>query len=84
MANKKTDKKAKKEAPAKKTEQAPMVFKRTNYVLLIASLVVILIGFLLMHGSENIFDFRKITLAPLVVLAGFALAFVSILYHPKS
>src|SRR5450759_2700009 len=51
-----------------------------NYKLLAIGFVIIIIGFLLMLGgksaspekfSDNIFSFRRITLAPIVVLAGF-------------
>lgn len=60
-----------------------MVFGKINYQLMIASVVVILIGFLLMSGTTDIYSFTKITLAPIVVIAGFALGFVAILKKPK-
>lgn len=66
-------------SPAK----AGFAFEKVNYQLLIASIVVVLIGFILMMGTEDIYSFTKITLAPLVVVLGFALGFVSILYKPK-
>ncbi len=52
----------------------------TNYKLLAIGLVVIIIGFVLMAGggsddpnvfNEDVYSFRRITLAPIVVLAGF-------------
>lgn len=52
-----------------------------NYKLLAIGFGIIVLGFLLMLGgrsedpnefSEKIFSFRRITLAPIVVLAGFA------------
>ncbi len=64
----------------------------TNYKLLIAGLVVIFIGFLLMMGggsddpnkfNPEIFSTRRITVAPIVVLLGFAIEVVAILYKPK-
>ncbi|TDS13027.1 DUF3098 domain-containing protein [Sphingobacterium paludis] len=64
--------------------RASFPFEKINYQLLIASIVVVVIGFLLMMGTEDIYSFTKITLAPLVVVLGFALGFVSILYKPKS
>jgi hypothetical protein len=57
-----------------------VVFGKLNYILMISGLLALIIGFALMSGggSENpadfnpeIFSFRRITLAPLVVLAGF-------------
>ena len=59
------------------------VFQRMNYQIFIASIIVVIIGFILMMGTEDIYSFTKITLAPLVVVLGFALGFVAILYKPK-
>jgi hypothetical protein len=56
-------------------------------------MVVILIGFVLMAGggsedpnvfSTEIFSTTRITVAPLVVLAGFALEIIGIMYRAKS
>ena len=60
------------------------VFEKINYQLFIASIIVVIIGFILMAGTEDIYSFTKITLAPLVVVLGFALGFVAILYKPKT
>ncbi|MGN0003516.1 MAG: DUF3098 domain-containing protein [Sphingobacterium composti] len=59
------------------------VFQKLNYQIFIVSIIVVIIGFLLMMGTEDIYSFTKITLAPLVVVIGFALGFVAILYKPK-
>ena len=51
-----------------------------NYKLLAVGLAIIVIGFILMAGggsddpdvfNEDVYGFRRITLAPIVVLAGF-------------
>ena len=60
-----------------------MVFGKRNYQLLVASIAIVILGFLLMMGSEDIYSFTKITLAPLVVVAGFALGIVAILIKPR-
>ena len=66
---------------------------RINYLMIIAGFVVIIIGFMLMAGgkaenpsefSEEIFSFRRITLAPIVVLAGFIFEIFAIMYRPKN
>jgi hypothetical protein len=63
-----------------------------NYKLLAIGFVIIVIGFLLMIGgksdspekfSNEIFSFRRITLAPIVVLAGFAFEIWAIMKRPK-
>ena len=60
------------------------VFQKANYQLFIASILVVAVGFFLMMGTEDIYSFTKITLAPIVVVAGFALGFIAILYKPKN
>lgn len=60
------------------------VFQKINYQLFIGAIIVVIVGFLLMMGTEDIYSFTKITIAPLVVVLGFALGFVAILYKPKS
>jgi membrane-bound ClpP family serine protease len=61
-------------------------------MLLIIGVVLIAIGFILMTGggSENpevfnpdIFSFRRITLAPILVLAGFVVEIFAIMIKPK-
>ena len=65
---------------------------KENYILLIIGFVIILIGFILMMGgkadnpsefSEEIFSFRRITLAPLLVLFGFVFEIYAIMKKPK-
>ena len=71
----------------------PFIFDRTNYIIMIAGVVVILIGFLLMSGGattdpnifpkEELYSFRRITLAPIVVMFGFGIEIFAILKRPK-
>jgi len=58
------------------------VFGKQNYQILIASIIVVVVGFALMSGETDIYSFRKIVLAPIVVLAGFGLGFYAILKKP--
>lgn len=64
------------------------VFEKINFQLLIVSVITIVIGYALMAGgksddpnkfSEDIFNFQRITLAPIIVLTGYALGIYSIL-----
>ena len=59
-----------------------------NYVLMAIGFVVIVLGFILMSGgtvatpeefSYDIFSWRRITLAPILVVAGFAFEIYAIL-----
>ena len=73
-------------------EKLNFALGRENYRLLAIGFVFIVIGFLLMLGgkadspdefSEEIFSFRRITLAPIVVLAGFVFEIWAIMKKPK-
>jgi len=75
------------------SEKINFALSRENYKLLAIGFVIIVIGFLLMLGgkskdpnefSEEIFSFRRITLAPLVVLAGFIFEIWAIMKKPKN
>lgn len=55
------------------------VFGKANYRLMLISIAVVVLGFILMSGNTDIYEFRKIVLAPIVVLAGFAIGFFAIL-----
>ena len=68
--------------PAAKVEK-DFVFGRQNYMLMIIGVVVIITGFILMTGTTDIFDFRKLTLAPIVVLIGFVIEFFAIMKKNK-
>lgn len=73
---------AAKETPSSKID---MVFSKQNYVLTGLAFAVVVIGFLLMYGGkEDIYSFRKITLAPIVVITGFLIGVVAIMYKPKN
>lgn len=63
----------------KNDEQMTLTIK--NYILLIAGLVVIIIGMVLMAGggsddpnvfNYDMFSWRRITLAPILIVGGFA------------
>jgi len=73
-------------------EKPDFPLQKENYILIIIGFVIIIIGFLLMIGgkAENpnefnpaIFSFRRITLAPLIVLIGFAFEIWAIMKKPK-
>ncbi|MCF8425989.1 MAG: DUF3098 domain-containing protein [Bacteroidia bacterium] len=76
---------SKEKISAKKAEGAEkdFVFGKENYTLMIIGIAVIFTGFALMVGKEDIFDFRKLTLAPIVVLVGFVIEIIAIMRKPK-
>ncbi|SER37160.1 DUF3098 domain-containing protein [Pedobacter rhizosphaerae] len=69
----------KKTSPISKDNHSDLVFTKKNYQLLIISMAIVVLGFILMMGTTDIYDFRKTLLAPLVVLAGFAFGIYAIL-----
>jgi uncharacterized membrane protein YbhN (UPF0104 family) len=63
-----------------------------NYYLILIAVFLILLGYLLMTGPRNqggdsfnydIYSFRRITLAPFVLLSGYILVIISIMYTSK-
>jgi hypothetical protein len=77
--------KDKKNKAGTQVPQGQFVFGKQNYQLMLIGLAVIILGFVLMHGKEgDIYDFRRITLAPIVVMAGFVIEIFAILRKPKS
>jgi hypothetical protein len=77
---------ASKTTAATKPEAAPVqfIFGKENYRLLIISIAIVAFGFFLMAGTTDIYSTTKIVIAPIVVLAGFALGFVAILKKPSA
>ena len=68
------------------------LFNKRRYIMLFLSIFVIALGFIIMSGGETsdpnifndeIYNFRRIRLAPLIVLSGFILCIFSILYKDK-
>jgi membrane-bound ClpP family serine protease len=65
---------------------------KENYKLMAIGFAIIIVGFILMTGgksddpkvfSEDIFSFRRITVAPLIVLAGFIFEIYAIMKRPR-
>ena len=79
----------------KRKEQAKsdFIFGKKNYKFMLIGLACIAIGFILMSGggsddpnvfSPDIFSFRRIRLAPTLVLIGFGIQVYAILLNPNS
>lgn len=80
-------------ANIKKEEQkSGMPLSKINYLLMAVGAIIIVVGFILMAGgteatpeefSYDIFSRRRITLAPIVVVAGFAFEIFAIMKRFK-
>ncbi|MBQ9212862.1 MAG: DUF3098 domain-containing protein [Bacteroidales bacterium] len=77
---------------SKEESKFSMALSKENYKLMLIGLGIILLGFILMSGGgsddpnvfdESIFSFTRITLAPIVVLAGFCFEIYAIMKKPK-
>lgn len=84
----KTTKKDQKQQP-----NQPMAFGRDNYILLLAGVVILIIGYLLMVGGgtdnlnefnkDELFSDRRITVAPITLLVGFGVVLYGIMKKPR-
>lgn len=77
---------------SKQADQLDLAFGKVNYTLMISGIVLIIIGYALMSGggskdpnvfNSEIFSFRRITLAPFVVMVGYALEVLAIVIKAK-
>jgi hypothetical protein len=69
------------------------VFAKENYKFMVAGLAIIVVGFLLMMGGnsndpnsfkpEEVYSFRRITLAPIVIVLGLIVEVYAIMRRPK-
>ena len=85
------EKDLKKQPPVSK-KVSEFAFGKENYRLLFIGLAFIALGFILMIGGGSkdpnvfnpaIFDFQHITLAPILVLAGYVIEIFAIMKKPK-
>lgn len=97
MANIATPKsKVQKPEPARKTEEINLrefALGRENYLFMLIGLVLIFVGFILMIGGGStkpdefnmeMFSFGRLTLSPILILAGFGVELYAIMRKPKA
>ena len=70
-----------------------LLFDKENYKWMLGGIALIVIGFILMAGGKSanphefhydeIYSFRRITLAPIVILLGFGIEIYAIMKKPK-
>lgn len=80
-----------KPAPAA-SKTGDFAFTRENYRLMLIGLAFIIVGFILMIGggsddpnvfNPEIFNFRRLTLAPILILAGYVIEIFAIMKKSK-
>ncbi len=76
----------------KEIKETGFALGKENYRLMAIGFVIIVIGFILVSGggsddpnvfSDEIFNFRRLTIAPIVLLAGFVFEIYAIMKKPK-
>ena len=80
--------------PSQATNTTNFLFDKTNYYIMFGGLALILLGFVLMAGGKsadpNVFNydemysFRRITLAPILIIGGFVVEVIAIMRKPKA
>ena len=72
-------------------DKKEMALGKANFIMMAASMAVIVIGFVLMSGGASSdeyfnpaqFDFRRTTLAPVTCFVGFVAMAASVMYVPR-
>ena len=74
------------------TAQSDFTFGKKSYTLLLIGLAFIVLGFILMVGggsddpnvfNPEIFNFQRITLAPILIIIGYVIEIFAIMKKPK-
>ena len=82
----------KKETVEKIEDQKVMPFGKQNYIIVLIGIALLALGFVLMLGggstdpdvfNEQMFNFRRITLSTILILAGFVVEIVAIFWKGK-
>lgn len=78
----------------KKQLTSASLFTRDNYIWMIAGIVLVAIGILLMSGGKSddpnmfkeneVYSFRRITVAPILILLGLGIEVYAIFKKPKN
>jgi len=92
MALKETKKSEQTENTPDTASSRDFAFGQMNYRLLLASVGLLVVGFILMVGggsddpnvfSYELFSFQRLTLSPILILAGYVVGLFAIMKKPK-
>ncbi len=73
-------------------EKATFAFGKDNYKIMLIGIALVALGMILMIGgasddpnkfSEDIFNFQRLTLSPIIIIAGYVVVLIAILKKPK-
>jgi uncharacterized membrane protein len=68
------------------SEESKFAFKKINYIIMLAGVLTLILGFIIMtlDNEDFGFGFLGLTLGPIIVMLGFLIQFVAIFYKKKS
>lgn len=82
---------------SEKTKQTsnvrPPLFRKINYILMIVGVILLAIGYILLSGGAaespdvftgEIFNVRRLRVAPIFMVIGLVIEIFAIMYHPKT
>jgi len=78
---------------SKANQPKEFAFSKEKYIYLMSGLFIIALGFIFMIGgksdnpqvfNESIFNFQRLTLAPVLILGGYGVILYAILKKPKA
>jgi len=85
---------AEKKSSASKESKFLPIFEKDNYVWMLAGVVLITLGLILMVGGKSddpnqfhpdqVYSTRRITVAPILILAGFVVEIFALFRKPKA
>jgi hypothetical protein len=67
---------------SKKKQPSPLIFEKQNYLLLLASVLLIVVGFVAMYLDGQFLGFISLNVSPIVIVAGYAGVIYAILWRP--
>lgn len=68
------------------------VFGKTNYILMIAGIIILALGYILLAGGGSddpnvfnpaMFDAQRLFVAPILIVVGFVVEILAIMFNPK-
>ncbi len=67
-------------------DKSSLPFHKTNYLMMLAGILLIIVGFIIMANDKEQygFGFMGLTLGPIIVMSGFVVEIFAIIYKPKA
>jgi NADH:ubiquinone oxidoreductase subunit 4 (subunit M) len=68
---------------SKRSRRSLLIFNRRNYVLMIAGVLAVIVGFAMMRIDNQLDGFVSLYVAPLIILGGYIEIIYAILWYPN-